>query len=153
MHSTEGIILKKTDLGEDGALFTIYTKDFVKIRALAQGVKKEGAKLKGHLEPLSLSSVSFVLGKNGERLTHAALNNFWPGIREDYQKLAAAQKIAILVDQECLPGEKDEPLWELLAESLLVLDDQTFSSESLVNLIGSFEKNFAACLGYADRPR
>ena len=153
MYFTEGIILKKTDLGEDGALFTIYTKDFGKIRALAQGVKKEGAKLKGHLEPLSLSSVSFVLGKNGERLTHAALNNFWPGIREDYQKLAAAQKIAILVDQECLPGEKDEPLWELLVKSLLVLDDQAFSSESLVNLIGSFEKNFAACLGYADRPR
>ena len=53
MYTTEGIILKKIDVGEANALFTIYTKDYGKIRAVAQGVKKEGAKLQGHLEPLA----------------------------------------------------------------------------------------------------
>ena len=99
MHATGGIIFKRIDIGEADSLFTIYTKDFGKIRARARGVKKENAKLKGHLEPLSLSAVSFVSGKNGPRLTGASLIQYFPKIRGDLEKLRAASYIVEVTDR------------------------------------------------------
>ena len=145
MHTTDGIILKKTDTGEADIFFTMYTKDFGKIRAFAQGIKKEGAKLRGHLEPLSVSKISFVLGRNGERLTHANLVYFWPAIRGTSEKLKAAHRIAEHVDAQCLPGQKDECVWSLLMESFLVLEKGAYSEE----IAERFETRLAKCLGTA----
>jgi len=145
MYTTEGIILKRLDIGEADALFNIYTREFGKIRALARGIKKEGAKLKGHLEPFSLSNISFVLGKNGERITHATLLNFWHGIRIDFSKLQAAAYISALVDDNCMLGERDDPLWELLIKNLHLLDHSKTADKYFLS---SFKVQFLAVLGY-----
>ncbi|QQG44946.1 MAG: DNA repair protein RecO [Candidatus Sungiibacteriota bacterium] len=148
MHTTEGIILRKQDFGEADAVFTIYTKDFGKLRLLAQGVKKEGAKLKGHLEPLNHARITFVLGRNGERLTHATLLNFGPELRTDFAKLYAAHRVVGCIDNRTFPGERDRPLWDLLVNSLTRLDNGAFSASELQLFFGSFEKELEACLGY-----
>lgn len=122
MYTTDAIVLKKTESGEADALFTLYTKEYGKIRALAQGVRKNEAKLKGHLEPLNLASISFVLGKNGERLTHAALINPWPAIWGSFEKLKAAHAVADLADKNTMPGERDPHLWELLLRGFEALE-------------------------------
>lgn len=140
--------MKKSNAAEADAFYIIYTKDFGKIRARAQGVKKEGAKLKGHLEVLSHSSVSFVLGKNGERLTQAQIINSWPEIRSDLDKIKTAQHLIELVDRNCLEGEKDEPLWKLLLESLIFLEKNDLGEEKLELLENEFEKRLSSCLGY-----
>lgn len=124
MRTTEGIILKKDDAGEYDALFTLYTRDFGKIRALARGIKKEGAKLKGHLEPLNLSRVGLVSGKSGERLIQAETLNSWPLLRRDYERLAAAYHAAALVDSQCFPGDRDEGLWLMLVKSLQKIEKE-----------------------------
>lgn len=147
MHNTEGIVLKKESSGETDALFTIYTKDFGKILARAQGIKKENAKLKGHLEPLNLSSVSFVLGRNGERLTQATMLNYWPSIRENFEKLRAAMIIVDLIDTQHFPGEKDEKMWELILASFSALEEK--QPENTEDFLRNFRKEFAAVLGYA----
>ena len=147
MYTTEGIILKRTDVGEADSLFTIYTKDFGKIRALAQGIKKEGAKLRGHLEPLNLSSISFVLGKNGERLTHATLFNYWPNIRTDLAKLKLASRVIETVDDQCLWGDKDEKLWHLVSSSFAAIEEKDPASSE--GFWENFQKELALVLGYA----
>ncbi|MBI2640297.1 MAG: DNA repair protein RecO [Candidatus Sungbacteria bacterium] len=149
MYVTDAIILKKSDYGETGALFTLYTKEYGKIRALAQGVKKEDAKLKGHLEPLSLSSVSFVLGKNGERLTHASLINYWPALRSDWRKLKLTLEVAGAVDQNCFPGQKDETLWNVVLDSFHSLEDSDNDFDA-GNFLRSFQKRFSTSLGYEE---
>lgn len=149
MYFTEGIILKKADTGEADALFTIYTKDFGKIKARAQGVKKEEAKLKGHLEVLNHSAVSFVLGKSGERLTNAAMLNCWPRIRGDFDKFRAAHILTNLIDDKCFPGEKDEKLWQLTLDGLSALDMGEFKSKDFSYFLQEFNKKFIVALGYA----
>ncbi len=142
-HTSEGIVLNKTSYGEYDALYDIYTKEFGKIRARAQGVKKEGAKLKGHLEPLSMVRVTFVLGKRGERLTHATLVRFWEGMRQNQEKLFAGLRIAGLMNERSFPGQKDDALWKLLLESMLVLDEREFSEE----VFARFADQFAPFVG------
>lgn len=148
IYSTEGIILKRVDVGEADSLFTIYTKDFGKILARAQGIKKEEAKLKGHLEPFNLSVVSFVLGKNGPRITSAELSNFFPNIRREIDKLRAASYITSFIDKHCFGGEKDEKLWSLLLTSFQELDNGNFNIISLKNFLRSFERALLSSLGY-----
>lgn len=73
MHHTRALILKKEDWREADWLVTAFTEDFGKLRLLAQGARKHGAKLQGHLEPGSLAAISFVSGRNGYRLTTARM--------------------------------------------------------------------------------
>ena len=146
MYATKGIILKKIDAGEADAFFVIYTEDFGKIRALARGVKKEGAKLKGHCEPLNLSGFQFVLAKNGERLTHAEMQEYWPGIRQEPEKTRAACTVLSLFDKHCLLGQKDEGLWNLLIATLSLLEKIPAGTE--VPFLNEFEAKFLECLGY-----
>lgn len=144
MHFTQGLVLKKSSQGEADAVLFIFTRDFGKIRAVAKGIKKESAKLKGHLELLNLSSIGFVLGKSGERITQAELVNFWPVLRADYEKLGAALRMAELVDRYCLTGDRDEKLWELLMKSFEELEKEPLAQD----FPAVFEKEFLKVLGY-----
>lgn len=58
---------------EADGLISLYTESFGLIRAVAPGVKKPGAKLAGHLEPLSISEVTFIQTEGGWRLIGAVL--------------------------------------------------------------------------------
>lgn len=150
MYTTEGIILKRSDIGEVDSLFTIYTQDFGKIRALAQGVKKEGAKLKGHLEPLSLSAISLVTARNGLRLIAAVLQHSFPGIRSSYNKLAAGFYIASLIDRECFESNPDEPMWQFLKDTFFMIEKGQPEKKVLGNVVSTFEKGMILRLGYGD---
>lgn len=146
MYTTESLILKKIDMRENDALFSIYTKEFGKMRVYAQGVKKEEAKLKGHCEPLSHTVVSFVLGKNGERLTHAALQNFWPHLRGDAEKHAVAVYITEVIHKHCMDGEKDGALWGLLIDSFLSLNAP--EKVPIEKFMRTFEAGLLSVFGY-----
>ncbi|MBI3421248.1 MAG: DNA repair protein RecO [Candidatus Sungbacteria bacterium] len=147
-YKTDAVVLSRLPRGEADALYTLYTREFGKVQAIAQGVKKESAKLRGHLEPLCLSSVQFVLGRNQERLTHATGIRGWSRIREDWEKITAAQNMLDLVQDHCFPGEKDTCVWNLLLESLLVLEEREFSQEVAVR----FRDRLNVCLGVARSP-
>ena len=148
MYSTDGIVLRKIDTGEAEELCVIYTKDFGKLKFLVRGVKKEGAKLRGHLELYSLSNISFVLGKNGERLTQARLLNFWPSLRHSWKRLTLVGQLLEMVDKNCEEGDKDESIWQLLLGSLNFLEQQEMLGSNLSSFSQDFSKRLSVCLGY-----
>ncbi len=144
-HITQAIVLKKNPAGEADANVTLYTRDFGKMRAYAQGVKKEEAKLKGHIEPMSMSMVQFVEGAYGARLTYAQMVQPWLAIRDDFNHYGAAAYITELIDRHCLAGERDHALWELLIASFAALAQHTISS---IDAMENFEKEFIHSMGY-----
>lgn len=146
-YTTQAIVLKKISASEADAVVVLYTHDFGKLRAYAQGVKKENAKLKGHIEPLSLNAVQFVMGAAGERLTYAQMLQSWPSIRNDFDQYGAAIYMIELIDRHCLIGQPDSAIWELLLSSLLELEQQ--SNSKIHAAIETFEHDLLACLGYA----
>lgn len=150
MYSTDGIILRRADVAEHDSLFTIYTKDFGKIKALALGIKKESARLKGHLEPLSLSSLFLVSAHNGLRLTGASLINFFPTIRCNVDNLRAAFYITAAVDGQCFERERDENLWNLILGAFLALEKGRLDKKRTEEFLHAFEKKLFYVLGYHD---
>lgn len=150
MYLTEGIVLSRNIFGEADELFSIYTRDFGKVRARAQGVKKNEAKLKGHMELLNLSTVGFVTARHGERLVHASLQEFWSGIRADFETIQAAYYIVALIDAHCLENEPDVLVWDLLLENFKYLEVNRIGRIKLLPFIRNFERKFGVALGYEE---
>ena len=147
-YTTQAIVLKKIPAGEADVVAILYTRDFGKLRAFAQGVKKESAKLKGHIEPLSLISIQFVMGTAGERLTYAQMMQSWPAIRNDFERYGAAACMLEHIDRHCLDGEKDIGIWELLVANLALIEQCEITDVHWV--VSSFERDFLRALGYGE---
>ncbi|MBI4132094.1 MAG: recombination protein O N-terminal domain-containing protein [Candidatus Sungbacteria bacterium] len=113
MHHSRALILKKEAWGEADWRVTALSADFGKIRLLAQGARKHGAKLQGHLEPGAISEISFVVGRNGYRLTTARLEVFPDKSRNFLEKLAALLALLETLDRNLL--EERDQARELLA--------------------------------------
>lgn len=148
MYATEGIVLKKLDIGEADVLYALYTKDFGKVVARAQGIRKNGAKLRGHLEPLSLSAVRLISARNGEKLIGASLMNFWERMRARDTTLRLASYVAARLDGHCFAGERDDALWHLASTAFQTLDDADFPEYGEVRFRREFDENLSSCLGH-----
>ena len=147
-YTTQAIVLKKIPAGEADVVAILYTRDFGKLRAFAQGVKKESAKLKGHIEPLSLISIQFVMGTAGERLTYAQMMQSWPAIRNDFERYGAAACILEHIDRHCMDGEKDNGIWELLVANLAFIEQCEITD--VHSAVSFFERDFLRALGYGE---
>ena len=76
-YETRGIVLARTPLGEANALVTVLTDEVGLVRARAQGVRRQGAKLAAALTTFAESSLVLVRGKEGWRVAGAVLEENW----------------------------------------------------------------------------
>ncbi|MFY9462210.1 MAG: DNA repair protein RecO [Candidatus Sungiibacteriota bacterium] len=131
MHITDALILKKEGVGEADLLITALTPDFVRVRLVAQGARKVGAKLKGHLEPLSLSRLSFVAGRNNYRLVGAELQNFFPTVKGESRRFRIASEIteilASVLFEDVAGGSNN--FFILARDALMFLDEPSRTPE------------------------
>src|SRR3989339_1692485 len=81
------IVLGKTDVGETDRIYTFYTREAGKIRAMGRGAKKSTAKLAGNLETGNLAEVWVMKGRGLGNISGAIALNHFPGTRADFDKL------------------------------------------------------------------
>jgi len=116
-YRTLGFILKKEDRGEADRIFTIFTKDFGKIKVLGKAIRKIKSKLKFGMEPFYLSKVEFIQGKTGKTLTDVVLVNKFGKIRKDLDKLKIAYMIMEAVDNLIRGEETDHRVWDHIIDT------------------------------------
>lgn len=150
MYATDAIVLKKLDIGEHDALYALYTRDYGKITARAAGIRKNEAKLRGHLETLSFSSVRLIAGKHGEKLIGATLVNFWPHLRERDITMRLASYAARRVDEQCFAGERDPALWDFVYGTFAALNVPDFGDDRAEEFAREFDRGLSRCLGHGD---
>ena len=110
-YRTSGYVIKKTDLWEADQLFTIYTKDYGKISVLARSIRKIKSKLRSGIDIFYLSEIEFIKGKNYKTLTDTKI------IDKNQDDFAVKMKIAEVLDQLIKAPEKDDKIFNLLADS------------------------------------
>lgn len=71
IYTTKGIVLSERPVREADRLYKILTRDLGLIQARALGVRNGLSKIRGHIEPVSLASISLVRGKEYWRITSA----------------------------------------------------------------------------------
>lgn len=116
------IVVGKRETGETDRLYSLYTREFGKVRAKAIGVRRPAAKLASALETLTLSDVTVVRGKGTGRIAGAIAEETFPHIRSEYGALSLA--LSTVAEFDVIVGleQPDEALFSLLLEYLTLLD-------------------------------
>lgn len=115
-HKTLAIVLTKKKWRESDLLFSFYTREFGKVRAIAAGSRKIKSKLAGHLVGPGVIELVFVKGKAFNRITHAhsVEKRFLHGAR-DLNYLSCVFEIV----EQAVPDESPNvKIWNLLAWAL-----------------------------------
>lgn len=122
IYTTRGIVLSERPIREADRLYSILTRDFGLVRAHAIGVRKGVSKLRGSLEPISLSTVSLVRGKEFWRLVSA----------EHIKSFKKSQPLVLL--EKLIAGESAHPELFDIVEQYIESDEVTLVSQILFHL-------------------
>ncbi len=122
MQTTLAITLRIRPFREYDRMITLYTKDYGKLVVVGRGMQKVRSKLAGHLREGMLSSVTFVHGKRFDTITAAQIEQSFPTIRNNLQRLAVASALLEHYDRWMKEDFTDLPAWELLVDSLMALE-------------------------------
>lgn len=145
-YRTEGIVLKRRNLGEADRILTILSKEHGKIAIKAPGVRHISSRRSSHVELLNFSE--FTLYKSSKTflpiVTQAQTLDSFSTIKKDLQKIGFAYYICELVNGLCADNQENRGVFFHLKSTLLELSQ----SENALNLVKRFEKNLLIELGF-----
>lgn len=147
-HRSPSLIIKKEDRGESDQLFTVYARDFGKLKIFSKAIRKISSKLRSGAEIFYLSEVEFIQAKNRKTLTDAVLIKKFKNINGDLSRFKIACQISKITDDLTRGQEKDAKIWDLLTEVFKKLNNQQFLAENLFLIYHYFLWNFLFILGY-----
>lgn len=152
---TEGIIIKRKNLGEADRLITVITPYEGKLTIKATGVRKITSRRSAHIELLNHASLSLYKGKGMHVLTEVKMLDDHTKIKQDFTKVGLAYHLCELVDGLCPENQENGNVYHLLKNTLKLLgqQDSSATSPSFVHedindyTIGTFG------IGVSDAPR
>ncbi len=148
LFSTRGIVLKSSPFRQVDRLVTIYTLDFGKSTFLLKGGLKIESKLAGHLEPLSLSEITWVKGRYFNQLTGASLITPFYSLRNDLNKLLTSFYALDILDKFTSESEKEPLLFYLLLDFLNHLEGAEKVLKLKIFLV-AFQMKFLDLIGFS----
>jgi|SRR3990170_1675857 len=144
---TEGIVLKSFKYGDSSLIFSLYTRDFGKVKVLAKGIKRGKSKT-APLGFLSLAEVVFYKRERTELhlLSSAETLKSFSGLSKSLNRFSWASAVSELLDQLIKGEESNLRIFNL---SLKTLSRMELTDESnLEKLFWSFALKLSAHLGY-----
>jgi len=143
VYKTEGIILRRKNVGEADSIFTVFSATEGRFDAVARGVRKARSHMRGHLEPLTRSRLMLAQGRSLDVLTQAETVAPYLSLREDLERLATGLYAAELIERFAGEREPAPELYALLSALLEGLDEGM-----PVDLARWFEVQLLARTGY-----
>ncbi|MBP6889090.1 MAG: DNA repair protein RecO [Candidatus Moranbacteria bacterium] len=149
------IVLKKREIGETDRLYTFYTKEQGKVRAVAKGIRKSGAKLASQLENGMLADVAVARTRGTGKITGALAEEQYPKLRNQLEGLRAVLATLDRFERLVQFDEPDEQLYFLLANFLRYAEKSAAEkNQEIIRLLGpAFLFQAIARLGYAMEAR
>lgn len=115
---TEGIVIKRRNVGEADRLITVFTKDHGKLCIKAKGIRRVPSRRSAHVELLNNSVLTVHGASRYPILTEAAANETFSELKEDLQKIGYAYHICELVDGLCPENQEHRNIYNLLKVTL-----------------------------------
>ena len=116
----EAIVLRHHPLSESGRVIVFFTREYGKIRAAADGIKKPQSHIAGALEPFNHVEVEFWLreGKDLGQIRGAELLDTFPGRDMNLQRVCACSYFAEIINETAQENQANPALFRLLLASL-----------------------------------
>ncbi|NDJ35089.1 MAG: DNA repair protein RecO [Chloroflexi bacterium] len=141
---TEGIVLRRMDLGETDRILTLYTPYHGKIRVVGKGVRRPTSRLAGHLELFMRSDMLISKGRTLDVITQAEMIDGYLPLRESLGGVTYASHIAELVDGFTQDNDENRDIYLLLAAGLAWMS----STENWQRTARYFEIRLLDLVGY-----
>jgi DNA repair protein RecO (recombination protein O) len=121
-YRTEGIVLRRRNIGEADSIFVVFGEERGKFEGVARGIRKARSRMRGHLEPLTFSRFLMARGRNLDVFTQAETVRSFPNVAADLDRWATASYLLELVDRFTVEHAPNRDLFHLLYASLESLD-------------------------------
>ncbi len=118
LYRVDGIILRRSDMGEADRLLTVFTAERGKLRLLAKGVRKVLSRKAGHVELFTHSTLLVAKGRTWDIVTQAETIEAYRPLRHDLLRTTYAYYIAELVDRFMEEEDESRPVFDLTRETL-----------------------------------
>ena len=146
---TKGFFLEEKEDRKDSRIFTVFTRDFGRIKVFGKAIRKIKSKLRAGTEIFSLSEIEFIQGKVYKTLTDAVLIDKFKNLKIENNKFQIASKISKDINNLVHGEEKDDKIWQLLKETFQKLNLNLEISGWQVEIIYYyFYWNLISILGY-----
>jgi DNA repair protein RecO (recombination protein O) len=146
--NTKAIILNRQPFKENDTKVSVFCLARGRLELVARGTKKQSSKMAGHLEPISLSNIMVVRGKQYNYVGSAINENAFLNIKNDYDKIFVAGEAINIFRKLVKENERDEILFKLLYNFLETVNSCRLKAESCKLLFNYFLLKMLATLGH-----
>lgn len=143
-YRAEGVVIRRRNIGEADSIFTVFTESRGKFDAVARGIRKAKSRMRGHLEPLTISRFLLAQGRSLDVFTQAETVRALPGIRGDLDRWMTATYCAEILDRFTAERAENTGLYWLFRASLEALE----AGAPLANVRCFFELHLLGDAGF-----
>lgn len=121
---TEGIVIKRRNIGEADKLLTVVTPSFGKIIIKASGVRRINSRRSPHVELLNHAYFTLYKASGMPTLIEAQTIEAFSPIKDDLSKVGLAYHLCELVDGLCPENQENRHVFSLIRHALLQLSQE-----------------------------
>ncbi len=134
---TRAIILNRYDFNEDDSKVIVYSPVKGKLELVVRGAKKIKSKLAGHVEPITLSDLMVVHGRQYDYVGNAVTQKSFANVKSDLAKLIIVGRIISVFNKIIKFSQAEKNVYDLL-ENFLNLFNTDIIPPANYNLLASF---------------
>jgi len=138
-YNLTAIILNRRNFLEDDGRVVVYSRERGKLELVVRGMKKIKSKLAGHLEPMTLSNIMAVRGRQYDYVGSAMSQNCYFNIKNDLDKLIAAGQAIKIFNKIIKTDQVDKKIFGLIKNFLDILEDSVKGAYDLLLWLFIFE--------------
>ncbi len=128
-YKVEAVILRAYEAKEFDRIYSIFSREKGKVKVLGIGTRKVKAKLASGMEPITLSELFLIKGRNIDRLRGVIINEQFLSLKSDLDRLILVKKVLRLLDKLSLEEEPNEAVYSSLVGWLKELNGSEMKSE------------------------
>lgn len=146
---TEGVVIKRRNIGEADKILTVFTRDFGKLQIKAKGVRRITSRRSPHIELLNHANITLYRGEKLPILTEAEVIEQFEALKKNLTRVWAAYHICELVDGLCPENQEHEDIFALLKKTLRGISHE----KQLKPVVSEFEVELLKMLGFWNEKR
>ncbi len=132
MLTTQAIVIGEVNYRDNDKMLTLFSPEFGRLDALSRGCRKSTAKLLAASQLFVCGEFQFNTTKGKHYLAGCDISHSFYNLREDYNKIFAAQFFLEVTSAFILPEQADKPLFYLLINALFALENNMNSIEYIM---------------------
>ncbi|MEG2658461.1 MAG: DNA repair protein RecO [Clostridiales bacterium] len=142
-YAADAIIIKAMNYGESTRIFTLFSREYGKLSAIAKGVKRPKSTMKGHLQLGNRCNLMLYQGKSMDTISQAVALETYPQIRSNPQAYLYVSYFMELLNIALPEKESNSAVFDLTHQVFSKIDNK--NTESMARY---FEINLMTLIGY-----